>query len=60
MITIKNDYLTAKINEVGAELKSLVYNDIEYIYGKGKKKFGQVLVRFCSRYAVDLKTINMY
>lgn len=37
MITIKNDYLTAKINEVGAELKSLVYNDIEYIW-EGKKE----------------------
>ena len=37
MITIKNDYLIAKINVVGAELKSLVYNDIEYIW-EGKKE----------------------
>ena len=38
MITIKNDYLTAKINEVGAELKSLVCNDIQYIW-QGDEKF---------------------
>ncbi len=38
MITIKNDYLTAKINEVGAELKSLVCNDIQYIW-QGDEKY---------------------
>ena len=32
MITIKNKYITAKINELGAELKSLVYNDTQYIW----------------------------
>lgn len=32
MVTIKNEYLTASFNEVGAELKSLVYNGIEYIW----------------------------
>ena len=32
MITIKNEYLTASFNEVGAELKSLVYNDTKYIW----------------------------
>lgn len=32
MITIKNEYLTASINEIGAELKSLVYNNTEYIW----------------------------
>ena len=32
MITIKNQYITAKINELGAELKSLVCNDTEYIW----------------------------
>ena len=37
MITLKNSYLTAKINELGAELKSLVYNDAEYIW-EGKKE----------------------
>ena len=32
MITIKNKYLTASFNNVGAELKSLVCNDAEYIW----------------------------
>ena len=32
MITIKNEYLTASINEIGAELKSLVCNNTEYIW----------------------------
>lgn len=38
MITIKNDYLTAKINEVGTELKSLVCNDTQYIW-TGDERF---------------------
>ncbi|MBQ3014688.1 MAG: aldose 1-epimerase family protein [Clostridia bacterium] len=32
MITIENEYISAKINELGAELKSLVYNNTEYIW----------------------------
>ncbi len=37
MITLKNDFVTAKFNEKGAELKSLVCNDKEYIwYGDEK------------------------
>ncbi len=32
MITLKNNYITAKINELGAELKSLIYNDTQYIW----------------------------
>ena len=32
MITIKNEYITASINEIGAELKSLVCNNTEYIW----------------------------
>ncbi len=32
MITIKNEFLTAKFNELGAELKSLVFNDTKYIW----------------------------
>lgn len=32
MITIKNEFLTAKFNEIGAELKSLVCADTEYIW----------------------------
>ncbi len=37
MITLKNEYITATFNEVGAELKSLKYNDTEYIW-EGKKE----------------------
>lgn len=37
MITIKNEYLTAIFNEVGAELKSLIYNDTEYVW-EGRKE----------------------
>lgn len=37
MITIKNEYLTATFNEVGAELKSLVFEDKEYIW-EGRKE----------------------
>ncbi len=32
MITIKNEYITAKIAPMGAELKSLYFNDTEYMY----------------------------
>lgn len=37
MITLKNEYLTATFNEVGAELKSLVFEDKEYIW-EGRKE----------------------
>lgn len=32
MITIKNEYIVAQISEKGAELKSLKYNDFEYLW----------------------------
>lgn len=32
MITIKNEFLTAKINEMGAELKGLEFNGTKYIW----------------------------
>ncbi len=32
MITLKNDKITLKINELGAEMKSLVANDREYLW----------------------------
>ena len=38
MITLKNEFVTAKFNEKGAELKSLVCNDKEYIWC-GDEKF---------------------
>ncbi len=37
MITIKNEYLTANINELGAELRSLKCDDNEYIW-EGKSE----------------------
>ena len=37
MITIKNEYLSASFHEIGAELKSLVYNNTEYIW-EGKRE----------------------
>ena len=37
MITLKNEYVTAKMSEVGAELKSLVFDNIEYIW-EGRKE----------------------
>ena len=33
MIVIKNEFITAKFNEIGAELKSLKCDDYEYIWG---------------------------
>lgn len=38
MITIKNNCVTAEINEIGAELKSLVCNDTQYIW-TGDERF---------------------
>ena len=32
MVTIKNEFITAQFNEVGAELKSLFCNDREYMW----------------------------
>ncbi len=32
MITLKNEYITVKLNELGAELKSIVCNETEYIW----------------------------
>lgn len=32
MVTLKNEFITASINEVGAELKSLVFDGKEYIW----------------------------
>ena len=32
MITLKNDSLTVQIAELGAEIKSVIYNDTEYMW----------------------------
>ena len=37
MITLKNEDITVKISEIGAELKSLICNDTEYIW-EGRKE----------------------
>ena len=51
IITIKNEYLTARISDFGAELKSLRYNNEEYIW-QGDNKFwpdsSPVLFPICS------------
>jgi galactose mutarotase-like enzyme len=50
MITISNKYITAKIAPLGAELKSLYYNDTEYMYeGRPEVWNGSapVLLPFC-------------
>lgn len=52
MITIRNEYLTASFNEVGAELKSLICADTQYIW-EGKAEIWGVLAHFYSQYAVD-------
>jgi len=37
MITLTNDKMTVKINELGAEIKSIRCNDTEYIWGSLKE-----------------------
>ncbi|MBR4973817.1 MAG: aldose 1-epimerase family protein [Clostridia bacterium] len=37
MLTLKNEFLTVKLNELGAEIKSIVCADTEYIW-EGKKE----------------------
>lgn len=47
MITIKSEYLIAKINELGAELKSLVCDETEYIWdGKAEVWAGSCPILF--------------
>lgn len=61
MITIKNEFLTASFNQVGAELKSLVYNDTEYIWeGKSEIWSGScpLLFPICSGLKDDKYILN--
>lgn len=37
MITLKNEFLTVKISEIGAEIKDVIYNETKYIW-EGKKE----------------------
>ncbi len=51
MINIKNTYLTASFNELGAELKSLKYNETDYIWNGDEKYWpgsAPVLFPICS------------
>ena len=61
MITIKNSYITASINELGAELKSLVCNDTEYIWeGRSEVWAGScpLLFPICGGLKDDKYTLN--
>ena len=61
MITIKNSYITASINELGAELRSLVCNGTEYIWeGKPEVWSGTspLLFPICGGLKDDKYTLN--
>ena len=61
MITLKNKFLTASINEVGAELKSLVFDGKEYIWeGRNEVWAGScpLLFPICGGLKDDKYTLN--
>lgn len=61
MVTIKNEYITAKIYELGAELKSLVFGETEYIWeGRSEVWAGScpLLFPICSGLKEDKYTFN--
>lgn len=61
MITLKNRFLTASINEVGAELKSLVFDGKEYIWeGRSEVWAGScpLLFPICGGLKNDKYTLN--
>ena len=61
MITLKNEFLTASFNEVGAELKSLVFGGKEYIWeGRSEVWSGSAPVLFpiCGGLKDDKYTYN--
>ena len=61
MITLKNEYLTAKFNELGAELKSLSFNDIEYMWQGHKEVWtgtSPVMFPICSGLKEDKYVLN--
>ena len=61
MITLKNEFLTASFNEVGAELKSLVFDGKEYIW-EGRSEVWQgscpLLFPICGGLKNDKYTFN--
>ena len=51
MITIKNEHITASFATLGAELKSFVYNGVEYIWPGSEKSWkgsAPILFPICS------------
>lgn len=61
MITLKNKFLTASFNEVGAELKSLVFGGTEYIWeGRSEVWAGScpILFPICGGLKDDKYTLN--
>ena len=61
MITLKNEFLTASFNEVGAELKSLVFDGKEYIWeGRSEVWAGScpILFPICGGLKGDKYTFN--
>ena len=61
MITLKNEFLTASFNEVGAELKSLVFGGKEYIWeGRSEVWTGScpLLFPICGGLKEDKYTFN--
>ena len=61
MITLKNEFLTASFNEVGAELKSLVFGGKEYIWeGRSEIWAGScpILFPICGGLKDDKYTFN--
>lgn len=59
MLTLKNDYLTVKINPLGAELTSVVDNEtqLEYMW-QADKATGDGMRRSCFQLWAVYKTIN--
>ena len=61
MIILKNEFVIAKISEVGAELKSLVFNGTEYIW-EGKPEIWNescpILFPICGGLKEDKYTLN--
>lgn len=61
MIIIQNEYLTAKFNEIGAELKSLVCNNTEYIWNGDEtywKGSAPIIFPICSGLKDDQYILN--
>jgi galactose mutarotase-like enzyme len=61
MITLKNEFISAKIDPLGAELKSLVYNGKEYIWDARPEVWGKsspIMFPICGGLKDDKYTLN--